>query len=106
MKCLAYDNTFQVQLCEKFPPWLELEKEKERQKQEEKKRAQEAPSAPPRKVPNTVVRIPKRKHSEILDSDFEEEEEELDYDEDGSDFDHEPELHYKSRGTRSRPIVL
>jgi len=106
MKCLAYDNAFQVQRCEKFPSWLELEKERQKQKQEEKKRAQKAPSAPPRNVPNTVVRVPKRKHSEMLDSYFEEEEEELDYGEDGSDFDHEPELYYKRRGTRSRPIAL
>ncbi|RDB20275.1 hypothetical protein Hypma_012567 [Hypsizygus marmoreus] len=97
MKCVGYDTQFQLNLVEKFPTWVPPPPSA-------KKSTEKTTTQHPKKEgrPLNSKAGQKRKHVEA-------ESEDEDEDEPEDDFDSEPEPEepvYRSRGTRSRPIVL
>jgi hypothetical protein len=105
MECVGYDNTFQLELCDKFPLWVPPSKQK----------PQGSRNYSAKKSSATSPRKRKRKPEENsnLDVDLKDENESesgaADWQEPKFDSEHEDdiqELTYIPRGTRSRPICL
>lgn len=103
MECVGYDNTFQLELCDKFPLWVPPPKKKPQGSRRVDHSAKKSLATNPRK------RKRKWEENPDLKDENEGESEAADWQEPKFDSEHEDdiqELTYIPRGTRSRPICL
>ncbi|KAF8164763.1 hypothetical protein B0H34DRAFT_210332 [Crassisporium funariophilum] len=105
MKCVAYDNAFQLQLCEKFPNWVAPQRKSRKPKTLKPKKEMTRGSATKRKRERSESSDRVKAESEEEEAEDEETWEsgaEDKVDESGMDV----ESTYIPHGTRSRPIIL
>jgi len=102
LKCVDYDLPFQLELCKKFPLWVPPPRIARRSKKDQKR------PAGAKTMANSQSHGRKRKRSESLLLELDDEESDSEYGEDlEMDIsDDDSKLIYTSKGTRSRPICF